>query len=100
MSKKIKDTPTLYGKDAETFLKMVDENLKKDHSKEFERAKNVYDSFNQQNITTLPNCDFCKKTQKELGGLLFSPPDKKEMCKKLHVCVDCWKEAITEGWKL
>ena len=41
--KPIKDTSVLRGKDAEKFLKDVEANLKKSHSKKFKRAKKVYD---------------------------------------------------------
>jgi hypothetical protein len=83
MARKIKETPTLYGEDAEKFLKMVEGNLKKDHTEAFNKAKEVYDRWNQPTRVLLPDCDFCKKHQKELGALLFSPPDKNGMCKKI-----------------
>jgi len=38
MARPIKETPVLYGKDAERFLKEVDQNLKRDHKKEFIRC--------------------------------------------------------------
>jgi len=44
MSLPIKETPILRGKAAKKFLADVEENLKKDHSKEFARAKKVFDS--------------------------------------------------------
>ena len=91
MASKIRETPILYGKDADKFLKDVEDNLKKDHSKAFERAKKVYDRWNTPNRILLPDCDFCKKHQKELGALLFSPPDTNGMCKKIYICIDCWK---------
>jgi len=56
MARKIKDTPTLYGKDAEKFLNDVKENLKKDHTEAFERAKKVYDKVNEDNCAFLGNC--------------------------------------------
>ena len=56
MARKIKDTPTLYGKDAEKFLNDVEENLKKDHTEAFERAKKVYDKVNEDNCAFLGNC--------------------------------------------
>ena len=40
-----KPTPVLHGKDVERFLKQVEDNLKRDHSKAFQRAKRVYDRF-------------------------------------------------------
>lgn len=36
-------------------------------------------------------CDFCHKTLKHLGALLFSPPNKNGYVKKYHACVDCYK---------
>jgi hypothetical protein len=39
----IKETPVLRGKAARKFLKDVAENLKKDHTKEYLRAKQAYD---------------------------------------------------------
>lgn len=56
MARKIKDTPTLYGKDAEEFQKIVEENLKKDHTEAFERAKEVYNGANKDNCAFLGNC--------------------------------------------
>ena len=40
--KPTKDTSVLRGKDAEKFLKDVESNLKKSHTKKFKRAKKVY----------------------------------------------------------
>lgn len=37
-----------------------------------------------------PKCDRCKKELKEFGGILFSPPDKKNMVMKLHLCKKCY----------
>lgn len=37
----------------------------------------------------LPECDFCKKSQKQLGALLFGPP-KYNKCSKFHVCGACY----------
>lgn len=52
MATPIRDTPTLRGKDAEKFLRQVSRNLKKDHTKEFESAKAVYDAFiHKQGVT-------------------------------------------------
>ncbi len=43
----------------------------------------------------LPNCDFCKRKQKELGALLFSAPivkaDAVSCCMKFHVCIKCYE---------
>ncbi len=41
-----------------------------------------------------PVCDFCKKELTDFGGLLFSPPDKKSVVKKLHVCKPCYKNLL------
>ena len=35
-------------------------------------------------------CDFCHKELKELGGLIFSPPDAYSHCKKRHICKPCY----------
>ncbi len=35
-------------------------------------------------------CSFCNEPLKELGGLLFGPPDKFNVCEKAHICVDCY----------
>lgn len=51
MATPIKETPTLRGKDAKKFLRKVSRNLKKDHSKAFERAKAVYDPFAKSGVT-------------------------------------------------
>lgn len=37
-----------------------------------------------------PICDFCKKELRDFGGILFSPPDKRSMVKKYHVCKNCY----------
>ena len=34
-------------------------------------------------------CDRCNKTLKELGGLIFSPPDDGK-CRKMHLCMKCY----------
>jgi len=34
-------------------------------------------------------CDKCKKELKDLGALVFSPPEKGKV-KKYHVCKHCW----------
>lgn len=42
-----------------------------------------------------PKCDKCKKELKKFGALLFSPPVK-NVVKKFHMCVACWKK-ISRG---
>ena len=39
-----------------------------------------------------PNCDKCKQELTEFGGILLSPPDKQEMARKWHLCVDCYND--------
>ena len=48
MSKPIKATPVLLGKDAKRFLKAVATNEKKDHTKAFARAQAAYQAFVSQ----------------------------------------------------
>lgn len=45
MAKPIKETPVLYGKDADRFLRQVARNAKRDHAPAFARAKAVYERF-------------------------------------------------------
>lgn len=54
MAIKIKDTPTLYGKDAEEFQKIVEENLKKDHT-----DKVVYSDYGEELIDDRKTCEGC-----------------------------------------
>lgn len=37
-----------------------------------------------------PKCNKCKKELKEFGGILFGPPDKKNMVRKFHLCKKCY----------
>ena len=48
MATKIRETETLYGEDAEKFLKDVEDNLKKDCTEAFERARKIYDPFKKE----------------------------------------------------
>jgi len=70
MATEIKDTPILYGEDAEKFLKDVDNNLKKDHSESFNRAKTLYgsckDKLNKWSIWSIMGKDAL-----ELFGYIF-----------------------------
>ncbi len=43
-----------------------------------------------------PVCDRCKKELKTFGALLFSPPDKKSVVRKFHVCVVCYEKLVRE----
>ena len=42
-----------------------------------------------------PICDSCGKPLHEFGAILLSPPDKNNMCKKQHICVDCYDTKFT-----
>jgi len=44
-----------------------------------------------KNMAISPTCDVCGKKLKEFGGLIFSPPDKKDIVRKYHICQDCFK---------
>jgi uncharacterized protein with PIN domain len=39
-------------------------------------------------------CDICKEELKELGALLFSPPNKEGYTRKYHICVKCYKKYV------
>ncbi len=39
-----------------------------------------------------PLCDVCKKELTDYGAILLSPPDKKSMVKKYHICKSCYKD--------
>lgn len=39
-------------------------------------------------------CDYCNNPMKELGGLVFSPPDENGMVKKYHACKSCFMKLI------
>ena len=43
-----------------------------------------------------PKCDFCKNELKEFGGILLSPPNKKDMVNKKHICKDCYKKILND----
>jgi hypothetical protein len=46
-----------------------------------------------------PTCDVCKKELKDFGAILLSPPNKKNIVKKFHVCKVCYAE-IKKEYKL
>jgi hypothetical protein len=48
MALPIKETPVLNSEESKEFRKKVRKNLKKDHSKEFKRAKKVYGRLTKQ----------------------------------------------------
>ena len=47
-----------------------------------------------------PRCDRCRKELKRFGGLLFSPPDKKNIVKKYHLCISCYRKFSKQLRKL
>jgi hypothetical protein len=47
-----------------------------------------------KNMAIKPICDRCKKELEEYGAILFSPPDKDNNVRKLHLCRSCYKEMI------
>ncbi len=40
-----------------------------------------------------PICDSCGKELEDFGGLLFSPPQGKNV-KKYHICKDCYGKLV------
>jgi len=42
----------------------------------------------------IPDCDFCKNEQTELGALVFGPPDVDGRCAKLHCCKKCYEKLL------
>ncbi|MBS3090516.1 hypothetical protein J4433_01975 [Candidatus Pacearchaeota archaeon] len=46
-----------------------------------------------------PKCDACKNELEDYGALLFSPPDKKNLAKKWHICQDCYKKLVKENFE-
>lgn len=36
-------------------------------------------------------CAFCRKSLKKPGALIFSPPFKRGLVLKFHMCRDCWE---------
>lgn len=63
-------------------------NFRKHHG-----AKEVL-GVRENNMAIKPKCDKCKKELKEFGGILLSPPDKKQMVKKFHLCKTCYKDLL------
>ncbi len=41
-----------------------------------------------------PICDSCGRELTDFGGILLSPPDEKNMVKKLHICKTCYSKII------
>lgn len=46
-----------------------------------------------------PQCDYCKKTLTDFGGILLSPPNKKSEVKKYHICKTCYKQVVPKKKK-
>ncbi len=41
-----------------------------------------------------PLCDKCKLELKDFGGILLSPPDKRNKVRKFHLCKKCYAEIV------
>ncbi len=41
-----------------------------------------------------PRCNFCKKELHDFGALLFSPPRKRGVVKKYHLCKSCYGKIV------
>jgi len=39
-------------------------------------------------------CDKCKNDIEKKGAILWSDPNKREWCKKTHLCKKCYKEIM------
>jgi len=48
----------------------------------------------ENNMAIRPTCERCKKELKEFGAILLSPPDKKNLVKKYHLCQKCYAELL------
>ena len=46
-----------------------------------------------------PICDKCGNELSAFGGLLFSPPDSKNIVKKYHLCVECFDKLVSSFGK-
>jgi hypothetical protein len=38
-----------------------------------------------------PNCDSCSARLTEPGAVVLTPPTATGLCRKLHLCVDCFR---------
>jgi hypothetical protein len=43
-----------------------------------------------------PKCDMCHNELKDFGGILLSPPDKKDKVRKFHLCKNCYIEILNK----
>lgn len=41
-----------------------------------------------------PKCESCKKELNRFGAILLSSPNKKNFVKKIHLCVNCYKDIL------
>ena len=39
-----------------------------------------------------PICYKCKKELNKFGALLYIPTKKKDLFKKIHICIECYKK--------
>lgn len=47
-------------------------------------------------MSIAPKCFSCKMELIKFGGILISPPNANDFCKKLHICTVCWERIIRE----
>ncbi len=81
----VKAVKTLIDYCSEPKQEKEDENVAMGYTAKFEPTKEV--SEPKVSIT----CDFCHKELTELGGLIFSPPDKDSKVLKRHICKSCYE---------
>jgi hypothetical protein len=43
-----------------------------------------------------PKCDRCEEELEEFGAIVLSPPNKQSLCKKFHLCKNCF--LLFENW--
>ena len=56
-----------------------------------EAERNIRDVMGN-NMAIRPQCDKCKKELKEFGAILLSPPGKKNLVRKFHLCKKCYRQ--------
>ena len=39
-----------------------------------------------------PLCDMCENELTEYGAIVLSPPNEKNMVRKFHLCVECYRK--------
>lgn len=43
-----------------------------------------------------PHCFKCKKELAQFGAIVLSPPNKKDLVKKFHICKTCYKKLLAK----